>query len=150
MNITYIIVALFSVLPAIFFAMLTRKRLQAEQAFDKVLEDMDEEVNFLVGNIDIPEEKIEKKFLNVMIFYQIEQKDVQSPVKIFDTSQYEKNHLIGLTYFVQPQMFQQLKTQFGVRALRVDNGQEVVRAFLGNCRVYQLKDGRWLWRSDRR
>lgn len=130
-----------------------------------------QELAFFNGEINIPEEDILQKFVNVTLFYNIEKdSSIQGIHKIIDLSSYEKNNVIGLTYLVQPQIFNELYS-----AINLDNFKEyflqqenisendfknilkslednedtiVAQPFIRNCTVYQLKDGRWLWRQE--
>jgi hypothetical protein len=113
----------------------------------------------------------------------------ESTTKIVDISSYPKNHIIGITYFVQHQLFSDLKDSVKMDNLKekvlnefmkdhdidpdeadmdfinelVDNsikevmqeeydidetGGAMTRPLIPNCTVYQLKDGRWLWRQE--
>ena len=86
-----------------------------------------EEIAFLQGEIDIPEEDIAQKFRNATIIYNVEKDTLSTGVqKIVDISNYEKNHLIGLTYLVQPQMFDELKAEISSDAVQ----EEVRRRIL--------------------
>ena len=153
------------------------------------LTNAEQELAFCNGEIDIPEADIEQIFPNAIIMCHLEKNTLSSDetLKIVDISSYEKNHLIGLTYLVQPQFFDSLKAQFQSPDMRnelkrriMESGeydpeelddeylaqilndaiQEVLgdeyhfdenegtmtRPLIPNCTVYQLKDGRWLWR----
>lgn len=152
---------------------------------------MEEELLFVEGEIDIPEERIAKKYPKAIMLCHLKKNNQdESTWKIIDTSMYSKNHIIGLTYFVQPQLFEELKAAVNTDALRekarerilqevdlddddmdedfiddlIDQAIEellgedsyqidekydtMTRPLLPNCTVYQLKDGRWLWRHE--
>ena len=151
---------------------------------------MEEELLFAEGEIDIPEDKIQQKFLDAILLCHLERNNQDdSTWKIVDTSSYNKNHIIGLTYFVQPQLFDDLKATVNEDTLRerakekiidaigdeyedadldflddlIDEAMEelmgdkydideehgtMTRPLLPHCTVYQLKDGRWLWRQE--
>lgn len=73
------------------------------------VEEREEEIAFENGLIDIPEEVIEEKFPNAILFCHLERDDIhQNWWKAFDVSSYAKNRVIGLTYFVQPHIFDDL------------------------------------------
>lgn len=150
----------------------------------------EQELAFCNGEIEIPESEIEQKFPNAIIMCHLEQNKISNEIlKIVDISSYEKNHIIGLTYLVQPQFFDDLKAQFRSPDMKkelkrrileenecdpdeIDDeyltslldgaiqevlGEEynfdeeegtMTRPLLPNCTVYQLKDGRWLWRQE--
>lgn len=158
----------------------------------KDLDDLREEYDFLNGDIDIAEDRIAQKFPNTILLCHIEKNsdsNDDSTTKIFDISNYAKNHVIGLTYFVQPQLFEDLKSSTNADAMRdrlraqflkdhsinpdeadeefvnqlIDDAMKEVmnegyfideangamtRPLIPNCTVYQLKDGRWLWRQE--
>lgn len=144
-------------------------------------DNFEEEMAFLNGEIDIDEDLIEKKFPNATILCQLKKNIINDDevMKIFDISSYEKNHLIGLTYFVQEQDLNNLRRTMDSKSERQELYQHllqthemdsesferiadgVISEFFGeatneamfhplipNCTVYQLKDGRWLWRQE--
>lgn len=155
-------------------------------------EDLEEELAFLQGEIDIDEDRILRKFPDAILLCHLEQDPSlgeSDTIKIFDISNYSKNHIIGLTYFVQPQFFEDLKNSVKMKQMRdrlrqkfmEDNdidpdeadidfinsildeaigevleeeflfdekAQTMTRPLLPHCTVYQLKDGRWLWRQE--
>ena len=156
----------------------------------KMEDEFEEELAFTQGIIDIPEERIAQKFEDAILLCHVEQKPLDYNItKIVDTSNYMKNHVIGLTYFVHPQMFQELKYYIDDDQIRermrsailerlpddeeidedfinelinrameklAEDGEyqideeygTMTRPLLPHCTVYQLKDGRWLWRQE--
>lgn len=154
------------------------------------IEQLQEELAFVQGKIDIPEEQIAQKFLDVILLCHIEKNPNNGETwKIVDTSNYMKNHIIGLTYFVQPQLFDEIKNAVNednlreqiradiIQELQLDENEldsdfvndilnqamnelvednyqideehgAMTRPLLPHCTVYQLKDGRWLWRQE--
>lgn len=160
------------------------------------INELSEELAFSQGTVNVPEEAIAHKFLNATIICYIKKNPVDGETwKIIDVSSYEKNHIIGLTYFVQPQIFEDIKSAIGIdqikdkirplieealRAEAEDDDEEVDEEFIDSvieqayeeimktdylvdeengemirppiphCTVYQLKDGRWLWRPQDR
>lgn len=148
----------------------------------KEIDDIEEEIAFFEGKININEDRILNKFTDVFLLLHVEFAENPIILKSFDISQYEKNHIIGLTEFAQPQVFQEVKNKINVdkikNTLRADfmkihniNPEEADMEFidsvlnetinevlaeedfkeftqlLPHCTVYQLKDGRWLWRQ---
>ena len=156
------------------------------------LEEFREEFDFLNGDAEIAEDRIAQKFPNAIILCHLEKNidpNDESTTKIVDISSYPKNHIIGITYFVQHQLFSDLKDSVKMDNLRekilnqfledhdidpdeadmdfinklVDDsikevlneeydideaGGAMTRPLIPNCTVYQLKDGRWLWRQE--
>lgn len=156
------------------------------------LDELREEFDFLNGDAEIAEDRIAQKFPNAIILCHLEKNidpNDESTTKIVDISSYPKNHIIGITYFVQHQLFSDLKDSVKMDNLRekilnqfledrdidpdeadmdfinelVDNsikevmqeeydidetGGAMTRPLIPNCTVYQLKDGRWLWRQE--
>lgn len=87
------------------------------------IDELTEELAFVQGETDIPDELIDQKFLDAILLCHIEKNPFDGDVwKILDTSSYQKNHVIGLTYFVQPQTFEDLKN-----AISSDNVKDRVR-----------------------
>lgn len=156
------------------------------------LDQLREEFDFFNGDADIAEDKIAQKFPNAIILCHLEKNinpQDDSMTKIIDISSYKKNHIIGITYFVQHQVFADLKDSTKMDALRKkvfdelveehnidpedadidflnqiidetieevlgeeygdDASETLTRPLIPNCTVYQLKDGRWLWRQER-
>ena len=116
---------------------------------------LEEEFLFFNGDIEIPEEDIEKAYYNVLTVCKVEVKDdLPDDVieKIIDVSQYEKNHIIGLTFFVQKQECEKLKAQLDESAEEEENfinqliHCEDINPFIPDCTFYKMKDGRWLFR----
>ena len=65
-----------------------------------------EEVQFMEGYLDIPEEDILEKFEDVSLVCQTLPTKDGEMMQVFDTSLYMKNKIIGLTYFVPEQDLQ--------------------------------------------
>lgn len=180
------VILLLSILLNLFLLIMVHNAVNTLVDIDKV----EEELAFLSGEIDIPEEDIAAKFPNAIVLCHLE-KNISSEdtTKIVDISNYEKNHIIGLTYLVQPQLFDDLKSAVNADAIKervfrrlceeydinpndTDNEfieqlleqamAEVIneeysideehgtmtRPLVPHCTVYQLKDGRWLWRQE--
>lgn len=75
------------------------------------------------GETDIPDELIDQKFLDAILLCHIEKNPFDGDVwKTVDISNYQKNRIIGLTYFVQPQTFEALKN-----AVNPDNVKDKIR-----------------------
>jgi energy-converting hydrogenase A subunit M len=70
-----------------------------------------------------------------------------SSTQIYDTSLYMKNHVIGLTQFVQKQVLEQVAQELNVDIEDILDGADS-GAVIEDCTVYQLKDGKWLWRPE--
>ena len=93
------------------------------------IDEFSEELAFVQGETDIPEEAIEQKFINAILLCHIEKNPFDGDVwKIVDTSSYEKNHIIGLTYFVQPDTFEDLKNAVSVDKIKDNVRQKIIDA----------------------
>ena len=134
------------------------------------------DLQFMEGMLDIPEEEILQKFDDAFLLCQtipVEEEDVR---QIFDTSLYLKNKVIGLTYFVPKQLLESVQQEVTtdarieeiVRRNLEENGIEVDEEtfqiifqetkkqlelddsppIIPHCTVYQLKNGRWIWRQE--
>ena len=69
-----------------------------------------EEVQFMEGYLDIPEEDILEKFEDVSLVCQTLPTKDGEMMQVFDTSLYMKNKIIGLTYFVPEQTLQEVNS----------------------------------------
>lgn len=70
-----------------------------------------EEIQFMEGNLDFPEEDIQEKFEDVsLVCRTVPSKDGEM-MQVFDTSLYMKNKIIGLTYFVPEQELQDVNSE---------------------------------------
>ena len=93
------------------------------------IDELSEELAFVQGEADIPEEAIDQKFINAILLCHIEKNPFDGDVwKIVDTSNYEKNHIIGLTYFVQPDTFEDLKNAVSVDKIKDNVRQKIIDA----------------------
>ena len=93
------------------------------------IDELSEELAFVQGEADIPEEAIEQKFINAILLCHIEKKPFDGDVwKVIDISSYEKNHIIGLTYFVQPDTFEELKNAVSVDKIKDNVRQKIIDA----------------------
>lgn len=124
--------------------------------------DIVDELNFIEGNNDIliQKEEIIRKYENVILLYNI-QRGTFEYMTVVDTSKYEKNNLIGLTYIVPAQEFDKLASDVKKNVKRkIQNRIEIESEWLDDsleeimqgtlipmCDVYQLKNGKWIWRS---
>ena len=121
-----------------------------------------DELDFFDGNSQVfPQKDIERKYENVTLLYNI-QKGTEYSI-IVDTSKYEKNNLIGLTYLVPAADYDKLANDVMRNVKRkmkeeagkdadVDFIEETVQDTMDGvliplCDVYQLKNGKWVWRS---
>ena len=106
------------------------------------------------------ESDIEKSYKDVTLVYCV--RPGPQYATIFDTSRYEKNNLIGLTYVVPPQYYRKLASDVaeGVRNKMKEHLEDDDMDWLKNsvqetmdgvvvphCDIYRLKNGRWVWRS---
>lgn len=145
-----------------------------------------EEIAFMQGDYDIPEEEILNIYPNAILLCSLAKNSLNNDtLKITDISNYPKNHIIGLTYLVQPQLFEDIRKDFNSPQIRerlkqsiideqgldpeevdtefldevieesiqetfgeYDENGTLTKPLMRNCTVYQLKDGRWLWRSE--
>lgn len=135
-----------------------------------------EELEFMEGIADIPEEKILQKFEDATLFCNTVPTKTDEVLQIYDTSLYLKNKIIGLTYFVPEQDFTDIKNDLQLKRKDIEkhirqklaeqqievtaqefeeimmNAMEQAQAaivpLLPHCTVYQLTDGRWLWRKE--
>ena len=135
-----------------------------------------DDLQFMEGMLDIPEDEILQKFDDAFLLCQtipIEGEDVR---QIFDTSLYLKNKVIGLTYFVPKQLLENVQQEVTtdarieeiIRRKLKENDIEVDEEtfqiifqeakeqlelddsppIIPHCTVYQLKNGRWIWRQE--
>lgn len=128
MQVALIIISIFLVVSASFnvlFLHMLRNLINAVMQIDE----LSEELAFVQGEADIPEEAIEQKFINAILLCHIEKNPFDGDVwKIVDTSSYEKNHIIGLTYFVQPDTFEDLKNAISVDKIKDNVRQTIIDA----------------------
>ena len=71
-----------------------------------------EEIQFIEGFGDIPEEKVLRKFEDAILFCKTIPSKTEEMLQVFDTSLYMKNKVIGLTYFVPEQNLTEVKQNF--------------------------------------
>ena len=143
-----------------------------------------EEIAFMQGDYDLPEEEILNIYPNAILLCSLAKNPFNDDtLKVTDVSNYHKNHVIGLTYLVQPQLYDDIRKDFDSPQLRNRLRQSIIeeqgldpeeadlefidrvieesiqetfteyngtliKPLMRNCTVYQLKDGRWLWRSE--
>ena len=107
---------------------------------------LEEEIDFMHGREEIPEEKIARKFVDVTLLCNVEKVNSLNQIeKIVDVSNYHKNKVIALTYFVQPHVFHELQASIGEAA---ESATENLITPIPNCTVIQLKNGQWVWRQE--
>ena len=135
-----------------------------------------DDLQFMEGMLDIPEEEILQKFDDAFLLCQTIPIEGEDARQIFDTSLYLKNKVIGLTYFVPKQILKDVqqevttdaKVEEIIRRGLEENGIEVDEEtfqlifqeakdqlelddsppIIPHCTVYQLKNGRWIWRQE--
>ena len=135
-----------------------------------------EELEFMEGIADIPEEKVLQKFEDAILFCNTVPTKTDEVLQIYDTSLYLKNKVIGLTYFVPEQdlidikhnlqskredIEKQIRRTLAEHQIEVtaqefeeimknamEQAQTAIVPLLPHCTVYQLTDGRWLWRKE--
>ncbi len=128
MEIALIIISVFLVL-SLLLNIIFRKMLHNLINAVMQIDELSEELAFVQGEADIPEEVIEQKFINATLLCHIEKNPFDGDVwKIVDTSSYEKNHIIGLTYFVQPDTFEELKNTVSVDKIKDSVRQKIIDA----------------------
>lgn len=163
----------FLFVPFLIIAITTIRNMKEQKRLYKFYTQMKQELLFMKGLIDIPEEEILNKYLNAIIFYEVRITDSGYEYKVFDISNFDKNQSIGITYFVQEQSFNEFRKNFETDALMEKLAQEFdededaeidrdlveritnnfvktdsIISIMPHCSVYQLKDGRWLWREE--
>lgn len=121
-----------------------------------------DELNFFDGG-EAPFQKNEVlyHYENVTLLYNI-QRGTTEYLTILDTSKYEKNNLIGLTYVVPAADYDKMAkdVEKHIRSKIADKLEDFDKDFLSEhihetmdgvliplCDVYQLKNGRLMWRS---
>lgn len=128
MQVALIIVSVFLAISVVFnliFLHMLRNLILAVMQIDE----LQEELAFVQGETDIPDELIDQKFLDAILLCHIEKNPFDGDVwKIVDTSSYEKNHIIGLTYFVQPDTFEELKNAVSVDKIKDNVRQKIIDA----------------------
>ena len=121
-----------------------------------------DELDFLEGKDNaFPQKDIQCKYENVLLLYNIQRGTTEYTV-IVDTSKYEKNNLIGLTYLVPAADYDRLAKDVVHNVKRkikeeykdedIDFLEDSIKDTMNGtiipmCDVYQLKNGRWIWRS---
>ena len=163
MVIAIIVLSIILFISAVFGIFVSREYSTTLNAMRNMLKDIEEEYSFA----PIPEVEILNKFEDVNVLYYIQPYTDENDIfRIVDLSQYEKNNLISLTYFVQEQDYK--KIQQSIRSPQIkekikrkvleetgelvddDYLQEIMNSintdFLiaQHCTVYQLCDGRWI------
>lgn len=132
MQVALIIVSVFlaiSIVVNLIFLHMLRKLILAVMQIDELTE----ELAFVQGETDIPDELIDQKFLDAILLCHIEKNFLDDNVwKIVDTSNYQKNHIIGLTYFVQPQTFEDLKNAVSSDNIRDQVRRKIIDAIYDN------------------
>lgn len=117
------------------------------------IEQLNEEMAFYFGEGDFAEEDIVMKYENAIIFYNLQRmpKDKKwTTDKIVDTSLYLKYHIIGLTYFVQEQLANDINSDLTAelreRIMRklaekyeIEEDSEVLDDIVNNAMAQELK-----------
>ena len=183
MQIAIIILSILLGISIFVIVMLIRAVFQLMQAAIEA-DKLAEEIAFTEGNYEIPEEEILNKYPNAILLCSLAKNPFNDDtLKITDISNYNKNHVIGLTYLVQPQLYDDIRKDFDSPQIRNRLRQSIiteqgldpeeadlefidkiieesiqetfseyngtlVKPLMPHCIVYQLKDGRWLWRSE--
>ena len=103
-------------------------------------------------SMDIDEKDCEAIYKDVNLIVTVEKSEVTATS--YDISSYEKNNIIGLTYFVQEQDLKEMQQKFlkQIPEAAEMSPQEQQELFtkpeiIPHCDVYHLKDGNWLWSS---
>ena len=95
-----------------------------------------EEIGFSQG-CEVDESRVERKYENVTLLVDVDVEPGGKVMKIFDTSDFERNGIIGFYQLLPKELFDRL------------GGEPIREALIPGCTVYKMKDGRWLWRVDR-
>lgn len=116
------------------------------------------EIDFLDGG-DLDKELILNEYKNAILLVSYIEGNNETVV-VWDVSQYEKNRIIGLTTFGPTQWvdtaIEKLKEQIpelfdsmDANELRQEIGRDIAQKGMlyPGVDVYQMKDGRWLWRK---
>ena len=116
------------------------------------------EIDFLDGG-DLDKELILNEYKNATLLVSYIEGNNETVV-VWDVSQYEKNRIIGLTTFGPTQWvdtaIEKLKEQIpelfdsmDANELRQEIGRDIAQKGMlyPGVDVYQMKDGRWLWRK---
>lgn len=116
------------------------------------------EIDFLDGG-DLDKELILNEYKNATLLVSYIEGNNETVV-VWDVSQYEKNRIIGLTTFGPTQWvdtaIEKLKEQIpelfdsmDANELRQEIGRDIAQngMLYPGVDVYQMKDGRWLWRK---
>ena len=121
-----------------------------------------EELDFSMGETEIPEHNIIQKFENVTLLYNVQKST--NYAMIVDTSRYLTNNLIGLTYLVPAHEYdtlandvsfhvkEKVKNEYEDADIDQDWLDQSIHETMNGvlvpcCDVYQLKSGKWIWRS---
>lgn len=122
-----------------------------------------DELAFIQGdNNTILQQEIKQKFEDTTLIYNVEKGTTDYAI-IVDTSKYLKNNLIGLTYLVPAHEYEQLAKDVikNIKDKVKDKYNEDIEpqwledsvhdtmdgVVIPHCDIYQLKNGRWIWRS---
>ena len=163
MVIAIVVLSCFLFIAIMFGAYVCKEYNSALGIISTVIKDMEEEYSPGI----IPEAEILNKFEDVNVLYYVQPStNKDDPFRIVDLSQYEKNNLIALTYFVQeqdynriqqsirsPQVKEQIKRKVYEETGEIvddDYLQEIMDSIdtsyliARHCIVYQLNDGRWI------
>lgn len=111
MVIAVIILTIILFITLIYCIKVTKLFLNSLDAISSMNNDF-EEIQFVEGFGDIPEEKILQKFEDAILFCKTIPSKTDDMLQIFDTSLYMKNKVIGLTYFVPEQNLTEVKQNF--------------------------------------
>ena len=163
MVVVIVILSFFLFVAVMFAVHICREYYSALNIISTIMKEMEEE--YYPGAI--PESEILNKFEDVNVLYWIQPSaNKNDPFRVVDLSQYEKNNLIALTYFVQEQDYNRI--QQSIRSPQIkekikrkvyeetgeiiddDELQEVMNSIntdyliARHCIVYQLNDERWI------
>ena len=135
-----------------------RQNKQKSQEALQELEQLYFQLEFLQGNeYDKTYSAIEEIFEDVILLLQVKpnpDRSDQSITKIFDTSLYLKNHIIGLTYFVQEQIAKEQIASQHLLDMAQQTGENAIDLLAAaitiqpGCTVLKMKNGDWLWRQE--
>ena len=157
MIIAIIILSIWAGLCLLFLRILGRTVLLQNQTILEVQKYLNE-IDFLDGG-DLDKELILNEYKNATLLVSYIEGNNETVV-VWDVSQYEKNRIIGLTTFGPTQWvdtaIEKLKEQIpelfdsmDANELRQEIGRDIAQKGMlyPGVDVYQMKDGRWLWRK---
>lgn len=128
------IIAVLGVAGTIFFISVSLSLANRILEFELYSDDFDE----------IPEEMVEQEYPDTLLVCNLETTEEEEGLfQVYDTSLYLKNHVIGLTLFVQEQMLEDIAQH---KKMEAQDIKDAVNNAIIPCTVYQLKNGGWIWR----